>query len=201
MIAIVNYGLGNLHSVKKAVEYVGGDAVVTEDPKSILQADKIILPGVGAFKDGMDGLNKRNLVAPLITASNTGKSILGICLGMQLMFENSEEQGNHTGLGLIKGEVRYFIQPGIKVPQIGWNQLQIEQQEIGLLNGIENGDYVYFNHSYYCVPKESSSVIASTDYGISFAASVQKNNLLGVQFHPEKSQTIGLRILKNFVEN
>lgn len=201
MIAIVNYGLGNLHSVKKAVEYVGGDAVVTEDPKSILQADKIILPGVGAFKDGMDGLNKRNLVAPLITASNTGKSILGICLGMQLMFENSEEQGNHTGLGLIKGEVRYFIQPGIKVPQIGWNQLQIEQQEINLLNGIENGDYVYFNHSYYCVPKESSSVIASTDYGISFAASVQKNNLLGVQFHPEKSQTIGLRILKNFVEN
>ena len=201
MIAIINYGLGNLHSVKKAVEFVGGKALVTDDANLILQAEKIILPGVGAFQDGMDGLRSRNLVPPIIEAANAGKLILGICLGMQLLFEESEEQGHHTGLGLIEGKVKYFNQPDIKVPQIGWNQLQLEQKETFLLQGIADGDYVYFNHGYYCEPLNPSYVIASTDYGTRFAASVQKNNLNGVQFHPEKSQTIGLQILKNFVEN
>lgn len=201
MIAIINYGLGNLHSVKKAVEFVGGEVVLTEDRQTILEADKIILPGVGAFQDGMDGLRKRNLIRTIIDAAKAQKSILGICLGMQLFFEESEEKGYHKGLGLIKGQVKFFSQPNIKVPQIGWNQLQIEQQESFLLNGVENGDYVYFNHGYYCVPNDNSYIIASTNYGTQFASCVQKNNLLGVQFHPEKSQTIGLRILKNFVEN
>lgn len=201
MIAIINYGLGNLHSVKKAVEFVGGKALVTEDANLILQADKIILPGVGAFQDGMDGLRSRDLVSPIIEAANAGKLILGICLGMQLLFEESEEQGHHTGLGLIEGKVKFFNQPDIKVPQIGWNQLQLEQKEAFLLQGIADGDYVYFNHGYYCEPPNPSYVIASTDYGTRFAASVQKNNLNGVQFHPEKSQSIGLQILKNFVEN
>lgn len=201
MIAIVNYGLGNLHSVKKAVEFVGGKAFVTDDAKSIIQADKIILPGVGAFQDGMDGLESRGLVTPIIEAANAGKLFLGICLGMQLLFEESEEQGHHIGLGLIEGKVKFFDQPDIKVPQIGWNQLQIQNKDTVLLQGIENGDYVYFNHGYYCEPLNPAYVIASTDYGTEFAASVQKHNLFGVQFHPEKSQSIGLKILKNFVEN
>jgi glutamine amidotransferase len=201
MIAIVNYGLGNLHSVKKAVEFVGGKAFLTDDAKSIIQADKIILPGVGAFQDGMDGLESRGLVTPIIEAANAGKLFLGICLGMQLLFEESEEQGHHIGLGLIEGKVKFFDQPDIKVPQIGWNQLQIQNKDTVLLQGIEDGDYVYFNHGYYCEPLNPAYVIASTDYGTEFAASVQKHNLFGVQFHPEKSQSIGLKILKNFVEN
>jgi len=199
MISIVNYGLGNLHSVHKAVEYVGGKAIVTEDADKLLKAEKIILPGVGAFKDGMKGLQTRGLVSTLIETAKLGKPILGICLGMQLLFQESEESGRHQGLGLLSGKVVLFKQTGIKVPQIGWNQVKVKKASL-LLEGIEIGDYLYFNHSYYCAPEDPEVVLAVTDYGIPFASVVQNENLFGVQFHPEKSQKIGLKILKNFVE-
>jgi glutamine amidotransferase len=198
MIAIINYGLGNLHSVQKAAAYVGGEAVVTDDPQVILETDKVILPGVGAFADGMDGLEARGLV-DVVRAAAQGKPLLGICLGMQLLFEESEEQGLHEGLGLLPGRVAFFTQPGIKVPQIGWNQLEFAKPS-ALMNGIQEGDYVYFNHGYYCVPEESGDVLTITDYGLPFASSVERDNIFGVQFHPEKSQKVGLQILKNFVE-
>lgn len=199
MIAIINYGLGNLHSVYKAVAYVGGEAEVTEDEQTIMQAEKIILPGVGAFKDGMKGLQSRELVSALIAAAQKGKPFLGICLGMQLLFEESEEQGHSCGLGLLSGKVVSFKQPGIKVPQIGWNQVEVKKPS-SLLKDINNGDYFYFNHSYYCVPEDPGVVLTMTNYGVPFVSAVENGNLYGVQFHPEKSQKVGLKILKNFVE-
>lgn len=200
MIAIINYGAGNLHSVHKAIEFIGGSAVVSDDPDVIGNADKVILPGVGAFKDGMDGLAARDLVSVTKEVAQSGIPFLGICLGMQLLFEESEEQGQHRGLEFLPGRVLEFTQPGIKVPQIGWNQLQITESGFPLLNDIAEGDYVYFNHSYYCQPSDSAHVMASTTYGSSFASVVSMGNIHGVQFHPEKSQKVGLQILKNFVE-
>ena len=199
MIAVINYGLGNLHSVQKAIAYVGGRGEVTDDPKIILKADKIVLPGVGAFADGMKGLISRGLVSSLKEAANAGKPFLGICLGMQLFFEESEEQGNHRGLGLLKGKVVAFDQPGIKIPQIGWNQLKIEKKS-SLMSGVPQDSYVYFNHGYYCVPDVQTDILTYTEYGTRFASSVQREHLFGVQFHPEKSQKIGLKIIQNFVE-
>lgn len=199
MIAIINFGLGNLHSVQKAVAYVGGETIVTAHPEQILGADKLILPGVGAFADGMQGLQSRGLVPVIQEFAAQGKPLLGICLGMQLLFETSEEQGHHQGLSLIPGEVVFFQQPGIKVPQIGWNQVEIAKPS-ALMNGIQAGDYFYFNHGYYCVPQNTGHVLTLTDYAVRFASSVEKDNILGVQFHPEKSQKTGLQVLKNFVE-
>ncbi len=199
MIAIVNYGLGNLHSVQKAVEYVGGKPILTDDPDVLHKADKVILPGVGAFCDGMDGLQSRSLVDALLEISETGKPLLGICLGMQLLFDESEEQGNHRGLGLLPGKVVIFSAPDIKVPQIGWNQAQVKQIS-PLFEGIESGAYFYFNHSYYCVPQNPEHILADTPYRVPFASAVVRDNLFGVQFHPEKSQQVGLRLLQNFVE-
>jgi len=199
MIAIINYGLGNLHSVQKAAAYVGGEAYVTDNPHVISRADKVILPGVGAFADGMQGLQSRKLVPALREFAVSGKPILGICLGMQLFFEESEEQGHHRGLGLLPGKVVFFQQPGIKVPQIGWNQVEVVKPS-ALMKDIQDGDYFYFNHGYYCIPEDAADVLASTDYGVLFASAVEKGNILGVQFHPEKSQRTGLQILKNFVE-
>lgn len=199
MIAVVNYGLGNLHSVQKAIASVGGDARVTDDPELILQAEKVVLPGVGAFADGMKGLAARSLTSVIQGAAGAGIPLLGICLGMQLLFESSEEGGIHPGLGLLPGEVKEFRGPNLKIPQIGWNQLDIRDQT-SLLAGLEQGNYVYFNHSYYCVPKNPADILATTTYGLQFAAAVQKGNISGVQFHPEKSQRIGLKIIRNFVE-
>ncbi len=199
MIAIINYGVGNLHSVQKAAAFVGGTAVVTDDPQVILEADKVILPGVGAFADGMKGLESRGLTPVVREVAALGKPLLGICLGMQLLFEESEEQGQHQGLGLLAGKVVFFQQPSIKVPQIGWNQVQVSKPT-GLMNGIRGGDYFYFNHSYYCIPEDAGDVLTMTDYGIRFASSVERQTIYGVQFHPEKSQKTGLQILKNFVE-
>ena len=199
MIAIIDYGLGNLHSVQKAVVHVGGKALVTNDATAILGADKIILPGVGAFADGMRGLESRGLVPVLKEAVSSSIPLLGICLGMQLLFEESEEQGQHQGLGLLAGKVVLFQQPGIKVPQIGWNQVEISKQS-GLMKAINDGDYFYFNHGYYCVPHNTDDVLTITDYGTYFASAVARDNIYGVQFHPEKSQKIGLQLLKNFVE-
>ena len=199
MIVIIDYGVGNLHSVQKAVEHVGGKAVVTNDSETIMGADKVILPGVGAFKDGFDGLQKRNLVSVIKDYTTTGKPLLGICLGMQLLFEESEEQGIHQGLGLVPGRVIIFTDPSLKIPQIGWNTLTLKK-ESPLFSGLRTGDYVYFNHTYYCCPQENEDTLTSTDYGISFSSAVNRGNVYGVQFHPEKSQKIGLKILQNFVE-
>ena len=147
MIAVINYGLGNLHSVQKAIAHVGGQAEITDDPQKIYLAEKIVLPGVGAFADGMSGLVSRKLVSTLKEAVRDGKPLLGICLGMQLLFEESEEKGRHPGLGLLQGKVIAFNQPDIKIPQIGWNQINIEKDS-SLMNGILQNSYVYFNHGY-----------------------------------------------------
>lgn len=199
MIAIVNYGLGNLHSVHKAIVHVGGDAIVTDDVDTIHSADKVVLPGVGAFGDGMRGLEERGFVSVLQEVAAKGTPILGICLGMQLFFDSSTELGDYKGLGLIPGEVVLFEDVDVKVPQIGWNQLILEKDS-PLLKNTNEGDYVYFNHSYYCVPAEESDVMTSTEYGLRYCSSVQRGNIYGVQFHPEKSQKVGLNLLKNFVE-
>ena len=199
MIAIINYGVGNLHSVQKAAAYVGGATVVTDDAQVILGADKVILPGVGAFADGMKGLESRKLAPVVREVAALGKPLLGICLGMQLLFEESEEQGQHQGLGLLSGRVVRFHKPSLKVPQIGWNQVEVSKPS-GLMNGIRGGDYFYFNHSYYCIPEDAGDVLTITDYGVRFASSVERQTIYGVQFHPEKSQKTGLQILKNFVE-
>lgn len=199
MIAVINYGLGNLHSVQKAAAYVGGEASVTDDAQAILSADKVILPGVGAFADGMKGLESRKLVPVLWEFAAMDKPLLGICLGMQLLFEESEEQGHHRGLGLLSGNVNLFQGTDVKVPQIGWNQVAISKKS-DLMSDIQDGDYFYFNHSYYCSPEDTEDVLTTTDYELQFASSVEKDLVFGVQFHPEKSQKIGLQILKNFVE-
>lgn len=199
MIAIIDYGSGNLHSVQKAVAFAGAEINVTDNADDILQADKIIIPGVGAFADCMNGLEIRNLVEVVKDAASRNILILGICVGMQLLFEESEEKGLHRGLGLMPGRVVFFTQTTIKVPQIGWNQVEIAKPS-PLMDGIQNGDYFYFNHSYYCAPTEMSDALTITDYGLRYASSVARGNIFGVQFHPEKSQTIGLRLLRNFVE-
>jgi glutamine amidotransferase len=199
MIAIIDYGAGNLHSVKKAVEFVGGQPIVTNDPKIILAAEKVILPGVGAFKKGMDGLQAHNLIPVIKEYAASDKPLLGICLGMQLFFDQSEEQGIHQGLGLLPGKVITFTDAALKIPQIGWNAFSIEK-ESPLFSGLTTGDYVYFNHTFYCFPAEANHVLTATDYGISFSSAVNHGNIYGVQFHPEKSQKVGLKILQNFVE-
>lgn len=199
MIAVVNYGLGNLHSVHKALVHVGGEAFVTDDPEDMLSADKLVLPGVGAFADGVAGLAARGLVSVVKQFAASGRPMLGICLGMQLLFDESEEQGRHQGLGLLPGKVVFFRQPGIKIPQIGWNQIEVRKQS-RLMAGIQDDDYFYFNHGYYCVPEEAADSLTLTEYGVKFASAVERGNIFGVQFHPEKSQKTGLTVLKNFVE-
>jgi imidazole glycerol-phosphate synthase subunit HisH len=200
MIAIIDYGAGNLHSVKKAIEFVGGKAFITNDAEKIINANKVILPGVGAFKEGMDRLKAKNLISILLEFAATEKPIIGICLGMQLLFDESEEQGVHYGLGLVNGRVLPFDDPKLKIPQIGWNSLEV-QTESPLFYGIKSGDYVYFNHTYFCSPENNKATLSSTNYGINFSSAINQNNVYGVQFHPEKSQKIGLKILKNFVEH
>ncbi|MFC2064020.1 imidazole glycerol phosphate synthase subunit HisH [Chloroflexota bacterium] len=199
MIAIINYGLGNLHSVQKALAFVGSEVVVTDDPQTILESEKVILPGVGAFAIGMEGLESRGLVSAIREVAATGIPLLGICLGMQLLFQESEEKGRHRGLGLLPGKVVFFQQTGFKVPQIGWNQIEVVKDS-RLMKGIVDNDYVYFNHGYYCLPENNEDRLTMTEYGLKFVSSVERENIYGVQFHPEKSQRVGLMILKNFVE-
>ena len=198
MIALIDYGIGNLRSVEKALGAVGGDVQTTADPHVILAADKVVLPGVGAFGDGMGGLEKRGLIGTLQTLIGRGTPLLGICLGMQLLFEGSDELGEHTGLGFLRGRVRRFPAGDLKVPQTGWNQIQ-PVQDSPLLQGLEPGSYAYFNHSYYCDPADPAAVIATAEYGLPYAAVVGRGRLYGVQFHPEKSQHVGLTILRNFL--
>jgi len=199
MIALVDYGAGNLRSVEKALLAVGAAVRLTSHPADLERAERVILPGVGAFGDGMAGLHRRDLVEPLQRLAARGVPLLGICLGMQLLFESSEELGQHAGLGLLPGKVLRFPAGGLKVPHTGWNQLQ-PVQETPLLHGLQPGDYAYFNHAYYCQPAEPPDVLACTGYDLQFASVVGRGSLYGVQFHPEKSQAVGLQILRNFVE-
>jgi len=199
MIAIIDYGAGNLHSVQKAIEFVGGNALITNDTEKILAASKAILPGVGAFKDGMDGLKKNDLVPVIKEFAASEKPLLGICLGMQLLFEEGYEHGIHKGLSLLPGSVLEFESDTLKIPQIGWNTLQL-LKDSPLTGEIPDDSYVYFNHGYFCQLETDAHSLASTDYAIEFTSAVNFKNIFGVQFHPEKSQKIGLQILRNFVE-
>ena len=196
MIAIVDYGMGNLRSVQKALERLGAKAVVTDDPGVLDAAQGIILPGVGAFGDAMNRLNARQLVAPVQRQVEEEKPLLGICLGMQLLFDESEEMGHHQGLGLLPGRVVRFPEGELKVPHVGWNQLHDVRG--APLEGIMPEAYAYFVHSYYVEAEEPSDVMATTEYGADFASVVGRDLIWGAQFHPEKSQEVGLRLLENF---
>lgn len=199
MIAIVDYGSGNLRSVEKALQQVGAQTVITSDGQIILNAGGVVLPGVGAFGDGMVELRRQGLDRVIRLVAVQGKPLLGICLGMQLLFESSEEMGFCEGLALLAGRVVRFPATGLKIPQTGWNRLWFAQQH-PLLEGLSDGCYVYFNHSYYCHVASQEIVLAHAEYGICYPVAVGCGRVLGVQFHPEKSQEIGLRILRNFVE-
>ncbi len=199
MIAIIDYDAGNLRSVEKALVSLGEQPVITRDRKAILGADKVILPGVGAFGDAMGRLHQYGLVEAIRETAAQGTPFLGICLGLQLIFESSEESPGVEGLGLLPGKVlRIPDCPGLKIPHMGWNSLDI-RPGASLFQGIENGAYVYFVHSYYLKAGEESVVAASTEYSTHIHASVEKGNVFACQFHPEKSGAVGLQILKNFI--
>lgn len=198
MIAIIDYGMGNLRSVQKGFEKVGFTARVTDDPADVRKADKVVLPGVGAFKDAMDNLRAAGMIEVIDETVKAGKPFLGICLGLQLMFETSEEFGLHEGLKIFPGRVR-LLPPGLKVPHMGWNQIEI-QKEDPILRGIPNGTSFYFVHSYYVDPTDPAVTTTLTEYGIKFTSIASSGNVFGIQFHPEKSSTLGLSILKNFGE-
>jgi imidazole glycerol-phosphate synthase subunit HisH len=201
MIAIVDYGMGNLRSVEKGVARAGVPTVVTGDPQQIRSARGVVLPGVGAFGACMENLARGGLADVVREVVRSGTPFLGICLGLQLLFEESEEFGPVRGLGILPGRVVRFAGPtpiGLKIPQIGWNQLRIERP-VAELEGVGESPYVYFVHSYYVVPSDAALTVASTEYGVRFTAAVAWKNVFACQFHPEKSQAIGLRILENFV--
>lgn len=198
MIAIIDYGAGNLQSVKKAFDFIGAESVITNDPKVILSADKILLPGVGSFGDAMDSMQKNGLVETVKECALSGKPFLGICLGLQLLFEESEESPDVKGLGIFKGKIKKFSSDmGLKIPHIGWNSLEIKQKDT-LFKGIPENSYVYFVHSYYLHAEDKEDIATVTNYGIDFHSAVGKNNIFATQFHPEKSGDVGLQILRNF---
>lgn len=198
MIAIIDYDAGNLKSVEKALAFLGETAVVTREAEEILSADKVILPGVGAFGDAMEQLKEYGLVEVIRQVAARGTPFLGICLGLQLMFESSEESPGVAGLGLLRGRIlRIPDCPGLKIPHIGWNSLEIKAG-VRLFQGIDSGAYVYFVHSYYLKAEEPGIVAATTEYSTCIHASVEAGNLFACQFHPEKSGDVGLQILKNF---
>ncbi len=203
MIAVVDYGMGNLRSVQKALEKAGYTALVTNDPKQILNARSIVLPGVGAFKDCIHNLKRLNLVEPILNSIKIGKPFLGICLGLQILFTISEEFGETSGLNLVKGKVVRFSSKDtstttrLKIPHMGWNSITI-RKDLPLFSGIEDGSFFYFVHSYYVIPDDEGVVATTTDYGIEFTSGIQQENIFACQFHPEKSQQMGLRLLKNF---
>lgn len=198
MIRIVDYGMGNLRSVQKAFEKIGSSAEITEDPRAIASADKLVLPGVGAFADAMRGLRERGVVDSIRDFIRSGRPFLGICLGLQLLFDRSFEDGEFEGLGVLRGEVvRFSDRPGLKVPHMGWNQLDF-RRAAPILKDVEPGSFVYFVHSYYVVPTHESVISAETNYPDPFTSIVWSDNVFATQFHPEKSQQVGLRLLRNF---
>ena len=201
MIAIIDYGMGNLRSVQKGFERVGREAVVTSDAKTILSASKVVLPGVGAFPDCMRNLREYGLIDVVLQSINSGKPFLGICLGLQLLFTESEEFGLSKGLDVIKGRVIRFrlSDASLKIPHMGWNTVSIKRRPPALQD-VPDNSYVYFVHSFHVVPEDKSVIATTTDYGMEFVSSVWKDNIFAVQFHPEKSQALGLSILKRFGE-
>ena len=205
MIAIIDYGMGNLRSVQKGFEKIGAEAVITADPQVVLEAEKIVLPGVGAFRDCMSNLQQGGFVEPILKIIAEGRPFLGICVGMQLLFDDSVEFGLYKGLGVIPGHVLRFPEgmkengEELKVPHMGWNQISFKQNPPAF-EGVAAESNVYFVHSYYVKPDDESVVATTTSYGIEFCSSIWKDNIVATQFHPEKSQEIGLRILKNFAE-
>lgn len=205
-IVLIDAGTGNLRSVQKALEAVGANVERTDDPRKVLSGKRVVLPGVGAFGDFMSGLKTKGLDDAVRQVVADDVPMLGICVGMQALFEISEEMGDHEGLGLLKGTVgRLADSLSVKIPHTGWNQIQVthrglRQKDALLFRQIEDGAYVYFNHSYYCQAGDCADVIAEVDYGARYACAVRHENVFGVQFHPEKSQAVGLQILKNFVE-
>jgi glutamine amidotransferase len=202
MIAVVDYGMGNLRSVAKALEQVGADVEVTSNPERIEDADGVLLPGVGAFGKCMENLRAAGLEGSVRAAAKSGRPFLGVCVGMQILFEESEEFGPVAGLGILPGRVKRFVPRDAtqKVPHMGWNTLELRHR-VPALRGIADGSYVYFVHSFYVETDDPTLVASTTPYGVSFASSVARGNLFATQFHPEKSQTVGLKMLQNFVES
>jgi len=201
MIAIIDYGMGNIHSVNKALQLYGAKTIITNKPKDIELADKVVLPGVGAFDDAIGELKKQELITCLLRYLNKKKALLGICLGMQLLFEESEEARKSKGLAVLKGKVRKLkLTGGLKVPHMGWNQIKKVQSECPLLKDVRDNSFVYFCHSYYPEPEDARVSAGVTEYGINFTSFVWQDNIYGAQFHPEKSQAVGLKILENFVK-
>jgi len=199
-IAVIDYGMGNIHSVKKALEAKGGRVTVTDSPAEIKKAEKLVLPGVGAFGDAMAVLEKKGLAAAIKEHIAARKIFLGICLGMHLLFDRSQESDGVAGLGILKGTVRKFAGgPGLKVPHMGWNQIRFKKSACKLFQGIPDGSSVYFCHSYYPQPEDPGCIAAVTGYGADFASIIWQDNVYAMQFHPEKSQETGLALVENFV--
>lgn len=203
MIGIIDYSMGNLHSVLKAFEHVGADVEIITSAAQIDAADKIVLPGVGAFQDAIRTLHEKELATAIVESVRSGKWFLGICLGLQLLFDVSYEDGEHQGLGIIPGKVKRFDfsthsnKDNLKIPHIGWNSLKV-RNDCPLCRGVAGGSFVYFVHSYYVVPDDSSVIATTTEHGIEFVSSIRRGNLFATQFHPEKSQQVGLQMIANF---
>jgi glutamine amidotransferase len=200
-IVMIDYGASNIRSAQKAFEHIGADVILTADPQVVRRASKLVLPGVGAFGAGMDALRDRGLDTAVCERVQQGVPLLGICLGMQFLFESSDEMGQHRGLGLVPGHVTRFQldDPALKVPHMGWNQIE-HQETHPLLADVPSGAYTYFVHSYYCIPADDGNRVANTQYGLNFCSIVACGNVYGIQFHPEKSQRYGLQLLQNYVE-
>ncbi len=201
MIALLDYGAGNLRSVEKALRFVGGDVRLVQSPDGMKNASAVVLPGVGAFDDCVNAMQRQELLEATRGFIGTGRPFLGICIGYQALFEQSDEFDScATGLGLFAGKVvRFPDGQGLKVPQIGWNQIEIVQPECPVFRGVENGSHVYFVHSFYPQPEDNSIVATRTTYGVDFVSAVWRENVFATQFHPEKSQKVGLKVLENFV--
>jgi len=198
MITIIDYGMGNLHSVARGLEKAGGTVKVSAEAADLDAAEGIILPGVGAFEKGIRNLEKLDILPLLKARIAAGVPFLGICLGMQMLFTESDENGLHQGLDLVPGRVIRF-EGDMKIPQMGWNQVAL-QKDTPLYQGVPDNSYFYFVHSYYCVPADPTDTLGATDYGVTFASAVARDNVYGTQFHPEKSQTLGIKMLTNFVK-
>ncbi len=200
MITIIDYQMGNLRSVQKALQHVGADAVISGDPEVIAKSERVVLPGVGAFGDAMAELCSRDLVASICDFVLTGRPFLGVCLGLQLLFDSSDEGGSHEGLGLIPGKVLRFdrLPRELKVPHMGWNTVRAVRDSQALA-GVQDESHFYFVHSHYVSPESDADVAARTDYGHSFCSMVERDNIVATQFHPEKSQAAGLKLLANFI--